>query len=75
MNKVRYPKSASRNRFRNDSKQYDGIEWARSMDVRRVIKNAARVPAPTVFVGKLVRANAKGMNAVETAQVGMKRVR
>lgn len=28
---------------------------------------------PTVFVGELVRANAKGMSVVETARAGMER--
>jgi len=33
--------------------------------------NAGSVP--TVFVGKLMRANAKGMSVVETARAGMER--
>lgn len=45
------------------------------MDGRQVHQKCSAGPAPTVFVGELARANAKGMNAVETALVGIKGVR
>lgn len=60
-----------------DAESWNERTWVRDMSERSRAGNRKcdASATPAVFVGKPARANAKGMNAAETARAGTKGVR
>jgi len=59
----------------NDSKRYGEAAWASTAAHRMTNQKCNAGSMPTVFVGELVRANAKGLSVVEQHELAWKSVR